>query len=77
VVATVAGLKPGHGFNAATGEYGDLVAEGVIDPVKVNPVRGAERSIHRRNAADHRGTGGGQAGEGGCLRGRPGARHQH
>jgi chaperonin GroEL len=35
VVATVAGLKPGHGFNAATGEYGDLVAEGVIDPVKV------------------------------------------
>ena len=35
VIATVAGLKPGHGFNAATGEYGDLVAEGVIDPVKV------------------------------------------
>jgi chaperonin GroEL len=23
------------GFNAATGKYGDLVAEGVIDPVKV------------------------------------------
>ena len=23
------------GFNAATGEYGDLVAQGVIDPVKV------------------------------------------
>jgi chaperonin GroEL len=23
------------GFNAATGEYGDLVASGVIDPVKV------------------------------------------
>ena len=25
----------GHGYNAATGEYGDLVKDGVIDPVKV------------------------------------------
>jgi chaperonin GroEL len=25
----------GHGFNAATGEFGDLAAQGVIDPVKV------------------------------------------
>jgi len=31
----VAGLPAGHGYNAATGEYGDLVAQGVIDPVKV------------------------------------------
>jgi chaperonin GroEL len=35
VVAKVAGLPAGHGYNAATGEYGDLVAQGVIDPVKV------------------------------------------
>jgi len=35
VVAKVAGMEPGHGYNAATGEYGDLVAQGVIDPVKV------------------------------------------
>jgi chaperonin GroEL len=35
VVATVAGLPAGHGYNAATGEYGDLIAQGVIDPVKV------------------------------------------
>jgi len=35
VVATVAAAEPGHGFNAATGEYGDLAAQGVIDPVKV------------------------------------------
>jgi chaperonin GroEL len=35
VVATVAGLPAGHGYNAATGEYGDLVVQGVIDPVKV------------------------------------------
>jgi chaperonin GroEL len=27
--------KGNYGFNAATGTYGDLVAEGVIDPVKV------------------------------------------
>jgi chaperonin GroEL len=31
----VAELKPGNGFNAVTGVYGDLYADGVIDPVKV------------------------------------------
>jgi chaperonin GroEL len=35
VVARIAELPAGHGYNAATGEYGDLVAQGVIDPVKV------------------------------------------
>jgi chaperonin GroEL len=35
VVDTVAGLPSGHGFNADTREYGDLIAQGVIDPVKV------------------------------------------
>ena len=35
VVAKTAGLPRGQGFNAATREYGDLVAQGVIDPVKV------------------------------------------
>jgi chaperonin GroEL len=35
VVAKIAELGFGQGFNAATGEYGDLVAQGVIDPVKV------------------------------------------
>jgi chaperonin GroEL len=35
VVEKVRGLGKGHGLNAATGEYGDLVAGGVIDPVKV------------------------------------------
>jgi chaperonin GroEL len=35
VTAKVAELQPGHGYNAATGEYGDLVADGVLDPVKV------------------------------------------
>jgi chaperonin GroEL len=35
VVAKMATLPVGHGYNAATGEYGDLVAQGVLDPVKV------------------------------------------
>ena len=35
VVAKIAELPAGHGYNAATGEYGDLIAQGVIDPVKV------------------------------------------
>ncbi len=35
VVAKVREGGAGTGFNAATGEYGDLVAQGVIDPVKV------------------------------------------
>jgi chaperonin GroEL len=35
VVSKIATLPAGHGFNAATGEYGDLMAQGIIDPVKV------------------------------------------
>ncbi|NUP46586.1 MAG: chaperonin GroEL, partial [Catenulispora sp.] len=35
VTDKVSNLPVGSGLNAATGEYGDLVAAGVIDPVKV------------------------------------------
>jgi chaperonin GroEL len=35
VVGRVRELGIGQGFNAATGEFGDLAAQGVIDPVKV------------------------------------------
>jgi chaperonin GroEL len=35
VVAKVRDLPANHGLNAATGEYGDLLAAGVVDPVKV------------------------------------------
>jgi len=35
VVAAVAGMPAGHGYDAAVGDYGDLMARGVIDPVKV------------------------------------------
>ncbi|HET6504032.1 MAG TPA: chaperonin GroEL [Amycolatopsis sp.] len=35
VLDHVGTLAPGHGFNALTGEYGDMFAFGVIDPLKV------------------------------------------
>ncbi|GGM31123.1 60 kDa chaperonin 2 [Micromonospora sonchi] len=35
VVEHVRNLDPGHGLNAATGEYVDLLAAGIIDPAKV------------------------------------------
>ncbi|MGI8679867.1 MAG: chaperonin GroEL [Jatrophihabitans sp.] len=35
VVAKVSELPANHGLDAATGEYGDLLAAGVVDPVKV------------------------------------------
>jgi chaperonin GroEL len=35
IVSKVKELEKGNGYNAATGEYGDLIKAGVIDPVKV------------------------------------------
>ncbi|MCA1820723.1 MAG: chaperonin GroEL [Pseudonocardiaceae bacterium] len=35
VAEKVRGLKPGHGLNADTGEYEDLIKAGIIDPAKV------------------------------------------
>ena len=35
VLNKVAGGNGGYGYNAATGQYGDLVEMGVIDPTKV------------------------------------------
>src|SRR4029453_9902090 len=35
VTSKVAELEPGNGYNAVTNTYGDLYADGVIDPVKV------------------------------------------
>jgi chaperonin GroEL len=35
ITSKVAELGAGEGYNAATGKYGDLIADGVIDPVKV------------------------------------------
>ena len=35
VVEKVRDLTPGHGLDAATGEYVDMIAKGIIDPAKV------------------------------------------
>jgi chaperonin GroEL len=35
VVEKVRSLDPGHGLNAATGEYEDMFKVGIIDPTKV------------------------------------------
>ncbi|MGX9227556.1 chaperonin GroEL [Streptomyces albus] len=35
IVEKVRNLTPGHGLNAATGEYVDMIAEGILDPAKV------------------------------------------
>ncbi|HET9829253.1 MAG TPA: TCP-1/cpn60 chaperonin family protein, partial [Nocardioidaceae bacterium] len=35
VAEKVRNLQAGHGLNAATGEYVDMVAEGILDPAKV------------------------------------------
>ncbi len=35
IVARALGQPSGHGFDAATGEWGDLRAAGIVDPVKV------------------------------------------
>jgi chaperonin GroEL len=35
VLNAVVGGKAGYGFNAATGEYGDMIEQGIIDPTKV------------------------------------------
>ena len=57
VIAAIAELPAGHGYNAETGEYGDLMAQGVIDPVKVTRSAVPERRVDRRHAADDRGAG--------------------
>ena len=35
VASRVAELEAGHGYDAATGEYVEMVGAGIIDPVKV------------------------------------------
>ena len=35
IVEKVRNLEPGHGLNAATGEYVDMIKSGIIDPAKV------------------------------------------
>ena len=53
VVGKVAELGWGHGLNAATDEYVDLVAAGIIDPVKVTRNAVSNAVVDRRPAAHH------------------------
>ena len=53
VVEKIRGLKPGEGLDAETGDYGDLIKAGVIDPTMVTarrsrtPPRSQEHPHHR------------------------------
>ena len=69
------GARRGHGLNAATGEYVDLIAAGDHRPGQGDPLGAAERRVDRGAVPHHRGRRRRQAGEG---RGRSGwrrARH--
>ena len=35
MVEKVRGMEKGHGLDSASGEYGDMIEMGVLDPVKV------------------------------------------
>ncbi len=54
VVNKVLEGKGNFGYNAATGEYGDLVAMGVLDPDQGHAHCAAERRVRRRPDAHHR-----------------------
>ena len=75
VAEKVTGLPEGHGLNAATGEYGDMLAAGVPDPTKV--VRSALQNAASIAALflDHRGGHRRQAREGRAHGRRPLGRH--
>ena len=70
VTSKVAELEPGNGFNAATGEYGDLFGAGRHRPGEGDAFGARQRGVHRLAAAHHRDLGGGEAGGRGAGGGR-------
>jgi chaperonin GroEL len=54
VVNKVVNGKGNYGYNAATGEYGDMVEMGVLDPTKVTRTALQNAASDRRPDADHR-----------------------
>ena len=72
IVREVQGLTKGEGYDAATGDYGDMVAAGIIDPAKVTKAALEKRGFHRGHGADHQLPGHRQAR--GQRRGRRGGR---
>ena len=82
VVRKVAELGGAQGFDAETGQYGDLLAAGVIDPLRVTSAALSERRFGRHADPDHRNAdrrphrGGGPDGRGRPRRRRGKARAQ-
>ena len=68
IVEKVRALDPGQGLNAATGEYGDMLKFGVIDPDQGHALGAAERGVDRGAVPHDRGSGGREAREGGTAR---------
>ena len=62
VVANVRALEPGHGLNAATGEYVDLIAAGRHRPGQGDAFGAGARRVHRGHAAHDREPGRREAG---------------
>jgi chaperonin GroEL len=65
ILNAVASNKGNYGYNAGTGEYGDMIEMGILDPTKVtrfgshqgHAFRAAERGVRRRPDHHHRGDG--------------------
>ena len=64
-----------YGFDAQSGEYGNLVTKGIIDPTKVVRCADAGRGFGRWPVDHHRSHGGRSAEEGGRSSGNAGRRH--
>jgi hypothetical protein len=56
VAEKVNSLPAGHGFNAETGEYVDMIKAGIVEAAKVTGCALAECRVDRRAVPDHRGT---------------------
>ncbi len=68
ITSKVAELDKGQGFNAATGEYGDLVKAGRHRPGQGHPLRPGERGLHRLPAPHDRDPGRREEGRGRACR---------
>ncbi len=64
ILNKVADGKGNFGYNAATGEYGDMVELGILDPTKGDAHGAAERRVDRRSHDHDRGDGRRSAEEG-------------
>ncbi len=64
IIEKVRALDPGHGLNAATGEYGDMLKFGVIDPTKVTRSALQNAASIAALVPHHGGRGRREAGEG-------------